>query len=245
MRGVLVPHRASLGGAGIATRCDIDGANRVRRSGAAHPARGQSLQNTCRYTDPPGILRVSLRRKATTDLPLADSAPGVRDEELPWLTDRRFRVERATAALGAGFGLAVAKLIVDAHEGSMEANTVTRGSGGTSCCRAPPTRVKSRNRPASPRGACPLSSESRNRRASAHPCPDAIGSELRRDHEHALRRDASLSREPPDRFRPALASARSDRRRRHSSRAAATPCRRRFLAKPMALRGLSGSFVSS
>ena len=44
VRGVLNSHRASLGGAGIATRCDIDGANFVfAGSGAAHPARGQSL----------------------------------------------------------------------------------------------------------------------------------------------------------------------------------------------------------
>jgi two-component system sensor histidine kinase BaeS len=47
----------------------------------------------------------------------------VRDEELPRLTDRRFRVESARnrSTAGAGLGLAVAKLIVDAHEGSMEA----------------------------------------------------------------------------------------------------------------------------
>lgn len=125
VRGVLNSHRASLGGAGIATRCDINGANVV----FADPTRltqlvDNLLQNTCRYTDPPGILRVSLRSECDKVICCwEDSPPGVRDEDLPRLTDRRFRVEspRNRNTAGAGLGLAVAKLIVDAHGGSMEA----------------------------------------------------------------------------------------------------------------------------
>lgn len=122
---VLDFHRPSLGSAGIAVQRNIDGANIV----FADPTRltqlvGNLLQNTFRYTDPPGILQVSLRSEGDKVIcSWEDSAPGVRDDELPRLTDRLFRVERLRNrnTAGAGLGLAIAKLIVDAHEGSMEA----------------------------------------------------------------------------------------------------------------------------
>ncbi len=51
-----------------------------------------------------------------------DTSPGVADEDMPHLTDRLFRIEssRSRDTGGAGLGLAIARAIVEAHEGTIE-----------------------------------------------------------------------------------------------------------------------------
>ncbi len=87
-------------------------------------------QNTVRYTDSPGRLRVStqlLGRRVV--LAWEDSSPGVPPQELPRLTDRLYRVEssRSRASGGSGLGLAIAQAIVHAHGGRMTAGASDLG----------------------------------------------------------------------------------------------------------------------
>ncbi len=79
-------------------------------------------QNTLRYTDAPGHLRVSTRAPpGKAVLCWEDSPPGVPPPDLPHLTDRLYRVEssRSRAGGGSGLGLAIARAIVEAHGGTM------------------------------------------------------------------------------------------------------------------------------
>lgn len=88
------------------------------------------LENTARYTDPGGRVRVRLRREgASAVLDLEDSAPGVPDDVLPRLFDRLFRVEtsRCRAQGGSGLGLALCRGIVAAHGGTIDASPSTLG----------------------------------------------------------------------------------------------------------------------
>lgn len=83
------------------------------------------LQNTLRYTDVPGRLRIVSRTIGDeVEVRWEDSAPGVPAEDLPRLTDRLFRVDdsRARTSGGSGLGLAIVKAIVDAHGGSLQAS---------------------------------------------------------------------------------------------------------------------------
>lgn len=83
------------------------------------------LQNTLRYTDAPGRLRIELACDGECAcLRWEDSAPGVADAHLASLTERLYRVDesRARASGGAGLGLAIAKAIVDAHGGRLSAS---------------------------------------------------------------------------------------------------------------------------
>ncbi|HEY6134750.1 MAG TPA: ATP-binding protein [Rubrivivax sp.] len=82
------------------------------------------LENSCRYTDAGGALRLRARRDGRQMLiDLHDSAPGVGAEQLPRLFDRFFRAEasRSRRSGGAGLGLSICERIVQAHEGRIEA----------------------------------------------------------------------------------------------------------------------------
>ena len=82
------------------------------------------IENTIRYTDFPGHLRVSCG--STPDVAViefADSGPGVPERALEHIFDRLFRVEtsRSREFGGSGLGLAICKAIVEAHGGSIRA----------------------------------------------------------------------------------------------------------------------------
>ncbi|KPF44344.1 histidine kinase [beta proteobacterium AAP121] len=82
------------------------------------------LENSCRYTDAGGALRLKARREGRQVLiDLHDSAPGVHPDQLPRLFERFFRVEasRSRASGGAGLGLSICQRIVQAHEGRIDA----------------------------------------------------------------------------------------------------------------------------
>lgn len=82
------------------------------------------FENSCRYTDPGGALRLQVTREGRQMLiDLHDSAPGVRDDQLPRLFERFFRAEasRSRRSGGAGLGLSICQRIVQAHEGRIEA----------------------------------------------------------------------------------------------------------------------------
>ncbi len=81
------------------------------------------LENSIRYTDAGGQVRVSLERTANQVLlRVEDTAPGVLADALPRLTDRLFRAEQSRNREygGAGLGLAIAANIVKAHGAEMQ-----------------------------------------------------------------------------------------------------------------------------
>jgi two-component system sensor histidine kinase BaeS len=88
------------------------------------------FENSLRYTDAGGSLRVAIRRdgdRARVDF--QDSAPGVPEALMPRLFERLFRVEssRNRARGGAGFGLALCRSIVEAHGGTITAKASPQG----------------------------------------------------------------------------------------------------------------------
>jgi two-component system sensor histidine kinase BaeS len=83
------------------------------------------FENSARYTDAGGVLRVSCRILADSAIvDLMDSAPGVEEANLPRLFERFYRTEasRNRASGGAGLGLAISRAIVEAHQGTIDAH---------------------------------------------------------------------------------------------------------------------------
>src|SRR5207249_4103291 len=75
------------------------------------------LENSLRYTDPPGRLRIAVHgNKKAVHIDFQDSAPAVPELLLPRLFERLFRVEssRNRERGGAGLGLALCQTIVEA-----------------------------------------------------------------------------------------------------------------------------------
>ncbi|WP_342596373.1 ATP-binding protein [Salinicola lusitanus] len=78
------------------------------------------LSNTIAYTDGPGTLQVTLRRRHDkAEVIWEDTPPGVPADELPRLTERLYRVEgsRSRRSGGSGLGLSIARALIEAQGG--------------------------------------------------------------------------------------------------------------------------------
>lgn len=97
---------------------------------------GNLLENSCRYTDGPGEIRIDVSAdKNSIKVVVRDSAPGVTDQELPQLFDRLYRVEqsRNRASGGSGLGLAICKNIAEAHGAELEVDHSDLGGLKMTC----------------------------------------------------------------------------------------------------------------
>ncbi|NIP17144.1 MAG: HAMP domain-containing protein [Xanthomonadales bacterium] len=93
------------------------------------------LENSCRYVEHGGQVSLSvLRLDDGAGLEVADSGPGVSDEQLARLFERFYRAEgsRSRATGGSGLGLAICRNIVEAHGGTIDARHSELG--GLSIC---------------------------------------------------------------------------------------------------------------
>ncbi|HEX2197817.1 MAG TPA: ATP-binding protein [Burkholderiales bacterium] len=123
---VVEAQRGALQEKGLAIRLDLQ---RLVVSGDADRLAqvfSNLLQNSLRYTDAPGEVRIG---SSGNLLVWEDSAPGVPQEDLPRLTEHLFRVEgsRSRASGGSGLGLAIAHAIVQAHGGTLTTGASTLG----------------------------------------------------------------------------------------------------------------------
>lgn len=94
------------------------------------------LENSLRYTDPPGIVEVSARREADgLVLAIDDSAPSVPADALDRVFEPLYRVEasRNRRSGGSGLGLAICRAIVHSHGGRIRASVSPRGGLRVEC----------------------------------------------------------------------------------------------------------------
>jgi two-component system sensor histidine kinase BaeS len=125
---VLEGHRRALAQKGLTLEFSVSGPARIRGDeGRLAQVFANLLQNSLRYTDAPGTLRVRVEPDARVIW--EDSAPGVPQGDLARLTERLFRVEgsRSRAGGGSGLGLAIVRAIVEAHGGTLAARASPLG----------------------------------------------------------------------------------------------------------------------
>jgi two-component system, OmpR family, sensor histidine kinase BaeS len=91
------------------------------------------VANSLVYTPPGGAIIV---RTGVSDrgafVTVVDTGPGIDEDDLPHVFDRFYRGRRTAEVSGSGIGLAVARELVDAHHGTIEARN--RPEGGTELC---------------------------------------------------------------------------------------------------------------
>lgn len=83
------------------------------------------LHNAIKFTSPGG--RISISAKAEGDniqVSLADTGVGIPANDLPRVFERFYKVDKARTGGGTGLGLAIAKHIVEAHSGSIWAESI-------------------------------------------------------------------------------------------------------------------------
>ena len=98
-----------------------------------HQALLNVIENAVKYTPVGGGVRIELDlAEGRARVVVADSGIGIPQDQLPFIYDRFFRVDKARSQniLGTGLGLSIVKWIVDAHDGTIEAMS-TEGKGTT------------------------------------------------------------------------------------------------------------------
>jgi two-component system, OmpR family, sensor histidine kinase BaeS len=131
-RDCLQPAGERLAANGLALELDIPG-EAIRVRGDPERLRqliGNLLENSLRYTDPGGRLRISLAREGAQAMLLwEDSEPGVPADSLSRIFERLFRLEssRSRERGGSGLGLSICQSVAQAHGGSIVARASALG----------------------------------------------------------------------------------------------------------------------
>jgi signal transduction histidine kinase len=87
------------------------------------------LDNAVKHTPSGGRISLEARSEGGDALFLVlDSGPGISPEDLPHVFDRLYRGDRSRSGRGLGLGLALARAIVEAHGGSIAAETGSKGA---------------------------------------------------------------------------------------------------------------------
>jgi signal transduction histidine kinase len=90
------------------------------------------IENSIRYTEPGGSIRVRLTATPSeARVEVSDTGVGIPEKDLPYIFERFFRSDRARRAYkgGSGLGLSIVRWIVEAHKGTVSAESVPdRGS---------------------------------------------------------------------------------------------------------------------
>jgi signal transduction histidine kinase len=82
------------------------------------------IGNALKFTPPDGIVSVTgVAGEHFVSFAVTDSGPGIPIDHLPHLFDRFWQANRATRS-GAGLGLSIAKGIVEAHRGTLIAESI-------------------------------------------------------------------------------------------------------------------------
>lgn len=90
---------------------------------------GNLLGNAFKFTEPGGRVEVKVRGDGDdVRIQVSDSGVGIPAKELPHIFDRYYQGRAGARSSGAGLGLAIAREVVEAHGGWIEA-TSRRGSG--------------------------------------------------------------------------------------------------------------------
>ena len=97
------------------------------------------LENAITHTPEGGRVTVTARAAGSfVEMEVADTGPGIAPEDLPRLFDRFYRADpsRSRSTGGSGLGLTIARRLVEAHGGAIEADSVP-GEGSRFTIRLP------------------------------------------------------------------------------------------------------------
>lgn len=85
------------------------------------------LSNALKYTDPEGTVKVSVKKASSKILvSIEDNGIGIPEENLENVFERFYRVDKSRArnSGGTGIGLAIAKVIIEAHGGKIAVESI-------------------------------------------------------------------------------------------------------------------------
>jgi two-component system sensor histidine kinase MprB len=111
--------RAQARAPSVRFRLDADPCTVNGVTPALERAIGNLLDNAAKWSPPEGTVEVSVT--ADGEVSVRDHGPGIDAEDLPYVFDRFYRSTAARNLPGSGLGLAIVRQIIEAAEGSVEA----------------------------------------------------------------------------------------------------------------------------
>jgi signal transduction histidine kinase len=95
------------------------------------------VDNAIKYTPRGGRVEVSASREdRTVIIRVADTGPGISEQDLPRIFDRLYRGDQSRATRGLGLGLSLVRAYVEAQGGTVTVDS-TPGAGATFTLRLP------------------------------------------------------------------------------------------------------------
>ena len=91
------------------------------------------LNNALKYSEPDTKTSISVKKeKGKVQIEIKDEGSGIPKEDVPFIFDRFYRVEKSRSrdSGGTGLGLSIVKELIEAHEGNIEM-TSEQGKGST------------------------------------------------------------------------------------------------------------------
>ena len=91
------------------------------------------IDNAIRYTPSSGKVHIRLSKtKDVATLQIKDTGAGIYKNDLPHIFDRYYRGSKTDKTFGSGLGLSIAKAIISAHHGQIQAQSqIGKGSDFT------------------------------------------------------------------------------------------------------------------
>ena len=89
------------------------------------------MHNAIKFNRPGGSVSAATKRFAdTVVIEISDTGTGIANDDLPRIFERFYKADRSRAGQGTGMGLAIAKHVVEAHGGKIQAQS-EEGKGST------------------------------------------------------------------------------------------------------------------
>lgn len=96
-----------------------------------HQAVLNVIDNAIKYTHPGGAITIKLKKhREYSEIVISDTGIGIPEEQIPFIFDRFYRIDKARSKniQGSGLGLSIVKWIVDSHNGSIEIQNLSQGT---------------------------------------------------------------------------------------------------------------------
>lgn len=105
----------------IELNLEIDDVNAIVNEGLMEQVWINIIENAIKYSNQNGMLDISVKNNGEEIIvKIKDNGIGIEEEELEHIFNKFYKIDKSASSPGNGLGLALAKKIVDLHEGKIE-----------------------------------------------------------------------------------------------------------------------------
>lgn len=121
IRKVILVEMKKIEHKNIELNLEIDDVNAIVNEGLMEQVWINIIENAIKYSNQNGMLAISVKNNGEEIIvKIKDNGIGIEEEELEHIFNKFYKIDKSASSPGNGLGLALAKKIVDLHEGKIE-----------------------------------------------------------------------------------------------------------------------------